>query len=91
METSPTLDARKHPGINSEMKIMPTDEDLNALSPTVVMKPAPRRMRVVFSDEVIADSTNARVMYETHHPPVYYFPVSDVRMDLLEPTNHGST
>jgi len=70
---------------------MSTDEDLNAASQTVVMKPAPRRVRVVFSDETIADSTNARVMFETNHLPVYYFPVSDVRMDLLEPTNHGST
>jgi uncharacterized protein (DUF427 family) len=55
------------------------------------MKPAPRRIRVLFNDETIADSTNGRVMYETHHLPVYYFPVSDVRMDLLEPSNHGST
>ena len=70
---------------------MPLNEELNAVSPTVAMKPAPRRMRVVFNDETIADSTNALVMYETHHPSVYYFPVSDVRMDLLEPTNHGST
>ncbi len=74
---------------------MPTDEDSNPVSrtqtQTVVMKPAPRRMRVLFGDETIADSTNALVMNETHHLPAYYFPVSDVRMDLLEPTNHGST
>jgi len=55
------------------------------------MKPATRRLRVLFNDETIADSTNALVMCETHHPPVYYFPLRDVRMDLLEPTDYGST
>ena len=70
---------------------MPTDKGSESASPSVEMKPAPRRMRVVFGEETIADSTEALVMYETHHLPVYYFPVSDVRMDLLEPTDHGST
>ena len=69
---------------------MPTDEDSNTAS-KVVMKPATRRLRVLFNDETIADSTNALVMCETHHPPVYYFPLRDVRMDLLEPTDYGST
>ena len=55
------------------------------------MKSAPRRVRVVFGDEAIADSTHALVMCETDHPPVFYFPMCDVRMDLLEPTDHGST
>ncbi|MBT6146683.1 MAG: DUF427 domain-containing protein [Gemmatimonadetes bacterium] len=66
---------------------MPTGD----ASPSVVMKSAPRRVRVVFGDEAIADSTHALVMCETDHPPVFYFPMCDVRMDLLEPTDHGST
>ena len=45
----------------------------------------------MFNGEVIADSTDARLMFETGHRPVYYFPVSDVRMDLLTSTDHGST
>ena len=57
----------------------------------VVNEPSARRLRVMFNGEVIADSTNAQLMFETRHQPVYYFPVSDVRMDLLEPTDHGST
>ena len=72
---------------------MPADKDLSA-SPgniVVVMEPTQRRLRVVFNGEVVADTTDARVMYETHHVPVYYFPLCDVRMDLLEPTEHGST
>lgn len=57
----------------------------------VVIEPTERRLRVVFNGEVIADSSDVQVMYETRHQPVYYFPVADVRMDLLEPTDHGST
>ena len=68
---------------------MPTNPD--AATPSVVMEQAPRRVRVIFNDETIADSTKALVMLETHHPPVFNFPIHDVRMDLLEPTDHGST
>lgn len=57
----------------------------------VAVEPTARRLRVMFAGEVIADSTDARLMFETGHRPVYYFPVSDVRMDLLVPTDHGST
>jgi uncharacterized protein (DUF427 family) len=31
------------------------------------------------------------LMFETRHRPVYYFPTADVRMDLLESTDHGTT
>ena len=65
---------------------MQTNED-----PKVVMRRAPHRLRVVFGEQTIADSAQALVMDETDHPPVYYFPMSDVRMDLLEPTDLGST
>lgn len=57
----------------------------------VAIEPSARRLRVMFNGEVIADSTNTQLMFETRHRPVYYFPISDVRMDLLEPTDHGTT
>ena len=57
----------------------------------VVMEPTARRLRVMFAGEVVADSINALLMFETRHRPVYYFPESDVQMDLLEATDHGST
>ncbi|MDP6343173.1 MAG: DUF427 domain-containing protein [Alphaproteobacteria bacterium] len=50
----------------------------------------PRRVRVVFNGETIADSTGAQYLYETKHLPVYYFPAADVRQDLLRPTDHSS-
>lgn len=51
------------------------------------LEPVPARVRVELGGEIIADSNNARVMYELGHAPVYYLPREDVRMDLLEPTD----
>ena len=52
----------------------------------ILFEPSPRRVRVKFNGEFIADSTNAHLLFETRHLPVYYFPQKDVRMDLLERT-----
>ncbi len=51
-------------------------------------EPCPRRVRVRFSGETIADSTGVMLMREGGHLPVYYFPMSDVRMDLFAPTDN---
>ncbi len=49
-------------------------------------EPTGRRIRVEVGDLVVADSTNAIRILETSHPPVYYLPPVDVRMDLLVPS-----
>lgn len=54
----------------------------------VWVEPNHRRVRVFFGNEAVADSTNVLYLFETNHLPVYYFPRSDVRFDLLEPTGH---
>ena len=54
----------------------------------VRVEPNHRRVRVFFGNEAVADSTNVLYLFETNHLPVYYFPRSDVRFDLLEPTGH---
>ena len=56
----------------------------------VDLEPGPRRVRIVFNGETIADSGNALVVHETAHQPSYYFPRDDVRLDLLERTEHHS-
>jgi uncharacterized protein (DUF427 family) len=48
--------------------------------------PVPQRIRALFGGETVVDSTNAKLLHETGHLPVYYFPDEDVRFDLLEPT-----
>ena len=52
------------------------------------MELIPRRVRVLFAGEVIADSTSVEIMHETKRIPAYYFPMEDVRMELMEPTDH---
>jgi len=47
-----------------------------------------KRIRIEFGGEVIVDSTQAMVLRETQHLPTFYFPRSDIRMDLLHPTDH---
>jgi uncharacterized protein (DUF427 family) len=54
----------------------------------ITFEPSPRRVRVKFNGETIADSTSAHLLFETRHLPIYYFPRADVRFDLLRPTEH---
>jgi uncharacterized protein (DUF427 family) len=49
--------------------------------------PSSRRVVVEIDGVVVADSTHARVLFETRLPPRWYIPKTDVRMDLLTPTN----
>jgi class 3 adenylate cyclase/uncharacterized protein (DUF427 family) len=51
-------------------------------------EPSRKRVRVEFNGAPIADSSRAIVLHETRLPPAYYFPVEDVRMDLLARTEH---
>ena len=53
-------------------------------------EPSDRRVRVVFKGESIADSRSVMLLHETGHLPVYYFPLADVRSDVLEPTDHST-
>lgn len=53
----------------------------------VRLEPSPKWIRTVFGDTVIADSRRVMLLFEAGHLPVYYFPIADVRMDLLEPTD----
>jgi uncharacterized protein (DUF427 family) len=54
----------------------------------ILFEPSPRRVRVAFNGATIADSTDAHLLFETRHLPVYYFPRADVRMEWLTPTSH---
>jgi len=54
----------------------------------VDLLPEARRVRVTFAGAVIADSSRAVRVEETGHEPVHYGPGTDVRLDLMRPTEH---
>lgn len=45
-------------------------------------------LRVEFCGECIAETQKGMRVLETSHPPVYYFPPTDVRVEMLRLTNH---
>src|SRR6266571_2967988 len=47
-----------------------------------------RRVRVVFAGVTIANSKHVMLLHEFGRLPVFYFPLADVRMDLLEEFEH---
>jgi uncharacterized protein (DUF427 family) len=47
------------------------------------LQPAGAALRVEFEGTVIAQSTSGLRICETSQPPAYYFPPTDVRLDLL--------
>jgi uncharacterized protein (DUF427 family) len=42
-----------------------------------------KRIQVVFNGVTIADTTEAKRVLETSHPPVYYIPPQDIEMEYL--------
>jgi uncharacterized protein (DUF427 family) len=49
----------------------------------VAVLPTRRRLRGVFGGRTVFDTTNALVLFEHDHLPVYYVPVADVDADAL--------
>ncbi len=47
------------------------------------VEPTSKLIRIEWGGETIAESRRACRVLETSHPPVYYLPPEDVRMDLL--------
>ncbi|HEU4514079.1 MAG TPA: DUF427 domain-containing protein [Nocardioidaceae bacterium] len=50
-----------------------------------------RHVAVSFEGAVLADTRRATALLETHLPTRWYIPRADVRMDLLEPSEHRTT
>jgi len=52
------------------------------------IEPNPNRIRVRLGDKVVADTVNARTLFEASYPGVHYVPRTDVDMSLLTRTTH---
>jgi uncharacterized protein (DUF427 family) len=51
---------------------------------------SPKHIQIVFNGVTIADTHGAQRVLETSHPPVYYLPPEDIKMDYLIGTTQGS-
>jgi uncharacterized protein (DUF427 family) len=60
-----------------------TAEERARLKDGVHVEVSPRRVRAFFDNQLLADSQQVLLVFETRRPPVYWFPVGDVRMDRL--------
>lgn len=47
-------------------------------------------IRVLFADQCIAETHQAKRVLETSHPPVYYLPPDSIRSEVLIPTSRTS-
>jgi uncharacterized protein (DUF427 family) len=55
----------------------------------VAIEPSPRWVRAYFGGVAIADSKRVLLAFEPRRLAVYWFPMQDVRMELLTPTRQG--
>ena len=51
-------------------------------------EPARRRVRAVVDGMTVVDSRKVMLLLESGHLPVFYFPMDDVRQDVLTPSSH---
>lgn len=51
------------------------------------LESSPRRLRVVFAGQTIAETSNSLRVLETSHPPVYYIRLADARTAVLVPNS----
>ncbi|HUS17700.1 MAG TPA: DUF427 domain-containing protein [Chloroflexia bacterium] len=49
------------------------------------LEPSSRHIQIVFNGTVIANTHRALRVLETSHPPVYYLPPEDVRLEFFSP------
>jgi uncharacterized protein (DUF427 family) len=55
------------------------------------VEPAPVRVVVELDGQVLADTRRSLRVLETSHPPVYYIPAADVRVERLRASARRST
>ena len=50
-----------------------------------------KKIQIIFAGVMIAETSRAKRVLETGHPPVYYIPQQDIRMEYMTVTSRTST
>lgn len=56
--------------------------------PSLTLEDAPKRFRVYLGGQAVADSVACKMLFETGHQPVLYFPRQDIAPGALQPSAH---
>ncbi|MFZ4411214.1 MAG: DUF427 domain-containing protein [Paracraurococcus sp.] len=56
----------------------------------ITITPNPKRLRVTFAGQVVAETSRALTLQEASYPAVQYIPREDANMALLSRTAHGT-
>ncbi len=92
-EDSPHVELRRHVRLRWDAMDEWLEEDepvyTHARDPhtRVDILASSRRVQISVDGVEVADSGQPRILFETGLPPRYYLPMSQVRMDLLRPSN----
>ncbi len=54
------------------------------------VQPSDKHIQVIFNGVKIADSQRTQRVLETSHPPIYYVPPEDIKIEYLRPTQGQS-
>ncbi|PSF35199.1 hypothetical protein C7H19_17620 [Aphanothece hegewaldii CCALA 016] len=54
------------------------------------LEPVSKHLKIFFNGVIIAESRKSYRVLETSHPPVYYIPPEDIKMEYLKPSSQGS-
>ncbi|MGB3612991.1 MAG: DUF427 domain-containing protein [Elainellaceae cyanobacterium] len=49
-----------------------------------------KHIKIIFNDKLIVDTHRSKRGLETSHPPTYYIPIDDIKMEYLTPTTHAT-
>ncbi|MFP4513471.1 MAG: DUF427 domain-containing protein [Acidimicrobiales bacterium] len=67
---------------------MTTNYEISGPAHRLLLDEFPRRVRATFAGATVLDTTRGQLLHESNLLPVLYVPDADVRVDLLEPTDH---
>lgn len=54
------------------------------------LEPCSKRIQIIFNNITLVDSQRTYRLLETSHPPTYYIPPEDIKMEYLHPTDKQS-
>ena len=53
-----------------------------------ILEDCDKQIEIVFNQVVIAKSDRTKRVLETSHPPSYYIPMEDIKLEYFRPTSH---